>query len=229
MDVAILARIAEINTVSNTNSVMEMTLVPNQSVSVTSTQIPATLGQAVVPTITDQASLTTQATQAVVSEARYADAQSALEPIQNPYPSQTPTALLSRQYKVAEFDLTPSSTETRISFPAVLFAQPVIAATMLSFPFWRSDIKVHIKMQSVPQQRGAVLVSWLPCTNKTVTSKIEASGNHATILNVSTSDTCSFVIPYLSPKAWLPYPPQTATDHSSLYINPLVPLAPPRE
>lgn len=225
--VASLASIAEINTVSNASTVVESTSVPNQAVSVTATQIPATLGQAVVPTVTDQASLTTQATQAVVSEARYADAQSALEPIQNPYPSQTPIAMLSRQYKVAEFDFTPTFTNTRISFPAVLFAQPVIAAAMLSFPFWRADVKVHIKMQSVPQQRGALMVSWLPCTNKAVTSKIEASGNHATILNVSTSDTCSFVIPYMSPKAWLQYPPTTATDHSSLYINTLVPLAAP--
>lgn len=215
------------NTVSTANSVTDQTVISNQQVSVVSTQIPVTLGQAVVPTITDQASLTTQATQAVLSEARYASAQEALESIQNPYPSQTPTALLTRQYKVAEFDFTPAFTSGVVKFPEALFNQAVVAATMLSFPYWRGDVKVHIKMQAVPQQRGALLVSWLPCTSKAVSSKVEASGNHATILNVSTSDTATFVIPYLSPKAWLKYPPYTATDHSTLYLNTLVPLAAP--
>lgn len=193
----------------------------------TSTQIPVTLGQAVVPTITDQSSLTTQATQAVLSESRYASAQEALEPIQNPYPSQTPTALLQRQYKVYEFDFIPGFTSVEIQFPAVLFTQPVLQAAMLSFPFWRSDIKVHIKMQAIPQQRGALLASWLPCTDKAIDNRVEASGNHSTILNISTSDTATFVIPYLSPKAWLRYPPRTDTDHSQLYIHSLVPLGAP--
>lgn len=202
-------------------------MISNQGVSVTSTQIPVTLGQAVVPTITDQSSLTTQATQSVMSEARYTSAQEALEPIQNPYPSQTPTALLTRQYKVAEFDFTPGFTTGEVHFPEVLFSQTVIQAAMVSFPYWRSDVKVHIKMQAVPQQRGALMASWLPCTNLATASKIVASGNHATILNVSTSDTATFVIPYLSPKAWLKYPNVTPSDHSTLYLNTLVPLGSP--
>lgn len=205
----------------------DQTTTPTQGVTITSTQIPATLGQAVIPTITDTASLTTQATQAVVSEARYASAQEALAPIRTPYPSQTPSLLLSRQYKVAEFDFVPSFTNQSISFPGALFSQQVLAGAMLSFRYWKGDIKVHVKMQSVPQQRGALLVSWLPCTNKVVTSKLVASGNHATIMNVSTSDTATFVIPYLSPKAWLTYPQYTDSDHSSLYFNTLVPLSAP--
>lgn len=205
----------------------DQTTTPTQGVQITSTQIPATLGEAVIPTITDKSSLTTQATQAVVSEARYTPAQEALSKIRTPYPTQTPSLLLSRQYKVYEFDFVPGTTSVSVPFPAVLFNQQVLAGAMLSFKYWKGDIKVHIKMQSVPQQRGALLASWLPCTNKAVTSKIVASGNHATILNVSTSDTATFVIPYLSPKAWLTYPPYTDSDHSTLYLNTLVPLSAP--
>lgn len=194
---------------------------------ITSTEIPVTLGQAVVPTTTDVSSLTTQATQAVVSEAKYTPAQEALSRIQTPYPTQTPSQMLKRQYKVYDFDFVPASTAFAVSFPSTLFAQPVIAAAMMSFKFWRADIKVHIKMQSVPQQRGAVLASWKPCTALPPANKIQASGNHATILNISTSDTATFVIPYLSPKAWLTYPEYTASDHSTLFITTLVPLSAP--
>lgn len=198
-----------------------------QGVTTASTQVPATLGQAVVPTVTDSASLTNQATQSVVATSTYSDPQTLLSSIANPYPSQVPVQLLSRQYKIAEFDFGAAFSTVRVPFPGALFAQPVIQAAMLSFPFWRGDIKVHVRMQAVPQQSGALLVSWLPCTNKANVTKIAASGNHATLLNVSTSDSCTFVIPYLSPKAWLTYPAQTTSDHSCLYFHRLVALSAP--
>jgi hypothetical protein len=196
----------------------------SQGVTSTSVSVPATLGQSVVPTVSDSASLTTQATQSVVSENSYSDGQSMLAKIANPYPSQTPVALLSRQYKIAEFDFGSGFTTVRVPFPGALFSQPVIQAALLSFPYWRGKIKVHVRMQSIPQQSGAVMVSWLPCTNLATVSRIAASGNHATILNVSTSDSCTFVIPYCSPKAWLTYPYVTSSDHSCLYFHELVPL-----
>jgi hypothetical protein len=149
----------------------------------------------------------------------------------NPYPDISPIKLLQKEYLFAQMTWSAASVSDNIFLPGTFFNLPSLECAMKTFKYWRADFNIHVTMTATPYHQGAMMISWLPCTELAVSSmtrgKFTASGNNAIILNYSTSDSCKFTIPYRSNKAWLKNPPDNPYDHSTIYFHPLVALANP--
>lgn len=147
----------------------------------------------------------------------------------NPFPDITPTKWLEKEYKVASYTWNATIAPQILRLPGTFFDIPSLACALSTFKFWRGKFNVHVVMNATPYHQGAIMVSWLPCfANTGLTNGVyEASGNNSIILNISTSDSCKFTIPYVSPKAWLLNPPTNPYDHSVVFFHPLVGLSNP--
>lgn len=203
--------------------------VSSTTVAVKATELPHDLTQTTEVQSTGTASLTTQhsAEQSVTQQNMGQFAQ-ALVPLTNPYPDQTPSRILTRQFRVARIAWGPSFTSQYLDFPKVLLDQLSFECALKTFPFFRADLEITTKINTTPYHMGAMLVSWLPCTNRTVTSAFQASGNNAMIMNASTQDSLTMRIPYTSPTMWMPATGSQPSALARVYFTEMVGLkAPP--
>lgn len=151
-----------------------------------------------------------------------------LVPVTNPYPDQTPIRILSRQYAILEVPWGPSFEPIELPFPKLLLDKITFECALKTFTYFRADVELTIKMSSTPYHSGALLVSWLPGALEPMADVYQASGNNATILNASTQDSVTMVIPFISPNVWMfanatSFPSQLCR----VYIHELVPLEAP--
>lgn len=122
--------------------------------------------------------------------------------INTPFPDDTPLNILQREYEVATVTLNAGFTTQTFNFPYLLFSRLAISKALSSFAYIRAGVKVRLKLTSTVQQAGAVIVSYLPCTNL-IPTIVPASGNNAIVLNYSSQDTCTLTIPYMFPRSWM--------------------------
>lgn len=121
--------------------------------------------------------------------------------IANPFPTQTPTQLLSRNYKVAEFTWGPAAASHTLDFPGSLLAIPNIQKALSSFKWMRSGIKLETKINATQFHYGALLVSWLPNDRISAHGEdvVQQSGNHPIVLSAAQQSSCTFSIPWINP------------------------------
>jgi len=143
----------------------------------------------------------------------------------NPFEDQTPTRILTRFYKVYEFNITPSFSQEMLRFPGLLFNIPVVRDALSSFYYFRGDVEISIKLSSTPYHSGAALVGWTPDTSFNYTSDIMAlSAHNPIVLNYSSSDCIDLTFHWVKPDMWTNANGTTPADDTSLGILYLMPL-----
>lgn len=144
--------------------------------------------------------------------------------IDNPFPKQVPSAILTRNYLVYETlwsDFIPAG---NLEFPALLLAQSAIIDALSSFLYFRAGIKLEIRMNSTPYHMGAIMVSWLPCTLVVNPPLFQASAFRPITLSASTQQAATTTIPYLSPKTWINLDEYDGGEICTVYLNTLAEL-----
>lgn len=148
-----------------------------------------------------------------------------LKDIINPYPDQTPTELLQRTYKVAEFSWGPITSTNIVDFPASLTVIPQIADKLKQYKYMRSAVRVQIKLLTTQYHYGAYMVSWIPNHNTTdyAGSIRQQSANRPIVISAADQGTAVFDIPYINPYTFWP-----TNDNKNqicrLFLTPITPL-----
>jgi hypothetical protein len=127
-------------------------------------------------------------------------------PDADPYPSKTPKHMLEREYLLTTIS---SSTLTLTSFRPLdlLLAVPTIQNYLKNFRFIRSGFQLRFVMVSAPTQYGVISVSQLPYvlaadTVGTVNiSQLSQAGQ--ALMDVSSQESYSLHLPYVSPKNYV--------------------------
>lgn len=149
--------------------------------------------------------------------------------IANTYPNQTPTQILTRNYKVAEFTWSSAGLGlTNLEFPrALITSAPVLGTRLLNFRYLRSGIKLEIRLNSTPYHFGALMVSWMPAHVNTLHCEdaVRRSGNHPVMISASTQEAVTISIPWIHPRLYA----DTDTDVwqamlCRVYFDALIPL-----
>lgn len=146
----------------------------------------------------------------------------------NPFPSQTPEQILTRQYTIGTLSITPGFVSpAEYNFPQILFQQPAITKALSSFYYFRSDLEICIKVNSTVYHQGLAMVSFLHDVQVGFTrplSVMELSALEPALLNYSSSDTITMRIGWLQQQLYMKI---SDTDHflGRLYISPLVPIS----
>lgn len=152
-----------------------------------------------------------------------------LSSVANPFEEQTPVKILTRQYKIGEFDIDPSWTGIFYGFPTVLLEIPAIAKAVQSFYYFHADIEVSVKLNSTPYHQGMMQMSFKHETTAGEVNSIPTASLGAynpVIFNYSTSDTVDATYSWMSPLLYcnLPY---TSVNNiiGTLVMRPIVPIA----
>jgi hypothetical protein len=154
---------------------------------------------------------------------------STLRNMVNTYPSQTPTNILTRNYKVAEIAWGPGApTTTTLDFPKILLTNPNIVKRLTGFLWMRAGVKLEVKINATGFHYGAFMISWLPNhdNNSHATTVFQQSGNHPLILSPAIQNSCVIDIPWINPYNFFPIQdPLSTTSIARVYFTPLTPLS----
>jgi len=160
-----------------------------------------------------------------------ADSQFMHDPIDNPFPTQVPTSILSRNYRVFTFNWGPSYTTQVLDFPYCLLQQETIQDALASFYYFRGDVKMEVRINTTPFHYGALQVSWLPfCVTSASINPYYASGNRPVIISASTQQAATISMPWTAPTTWVNWLNAStldaveATTIGRVYFHQLVPL-----
>jgi hypothetical protein len=115
----------------------------------------------------------------------------------NPYPDQTPRAIVTRWYLLATRTMTNANTFD-LHPVELLLAVPAVKAALSSFRYFRSDWEVKFKFTSVPQQYGLLFLSHMPNYSPTVRIGTSTILDHnCLVMDFSTQQeiimTCSYM------------------------------------
>jgi hypothetical protein len=146
--------------------------------------------------------------------------------VSNPFPTDIPTKLLGRNYLLGS--PTFSSTEVATySFPsALLLASPQLVNCLSNYKYFRSGVKIQIKVASTPYHQGSLIVSWMPLNGYASSNVYEASGNKPIVLDVAMQESVTMDIPYFRHRMWRDNTIGTATtnDWATVEIRVLNPI-----
>jgi len=135
--------------------------------------------------------------------------------------------VLSRVYRIGNFTWTPGMANVYFSFPDSLAPLSVISAYLTPFEYFRSGIRLQVRLNSTPYHQGALILGALPTINLSATSGINlwtVSGLKPVVLSASVQDSCTYDLPYLNPAAWLRQPLTVSSTIGSFVLAELNPL-----
>lgn len=141
--------------------------------------------------------------------------------IANPYPGQTPSAILSRNFLVQQFNWSPSFSGTYIDFPDALLQKPSIQAALASFMYFRAGVKIEIRLNSTQYHCGALMLTWVPCYNGPNFPLYASSANKPITISAATQQGVSLSIPYLHPLTWMRWQTASPNHIARVYLIPL--------
>lgn len=145
----------------------------------------------------------------------------------NPFEDQTPTKILSRQYKIGEFNITPAWTGTSYNFPAALLQFDAINKALSSFYYFRSDLEVSVKINGTPYHQGLMQSSFIHdvVTAPTMTV-VQKSVLNSVLYNYSSSDCVTTQYGWLHTKVFANVS-EMETNHylGTMFFDPIVPIA----
>lgn len=152
-----------------------------------------------------------------------------LSQVANPFEEQTPTKILTRQYKIGEFDIDPSWVQQSYGFPAALLSIPAISNAVKSFYYFHSDVEISVKINSTPYHQGMMQMSFKHETTQGEVESIPTTSLGAyspVIFNYSTSDTVDATYSWMSPSLYCNLPYTNPNNIiGTLIMRPIVPLA----
>lgn len=144
--------------------------------------------------------------------------------ISNPYPTQTPINILSRNYRVATIPWGPGFTTQTLDFPKLLTDQLTIKDALSSFQYFRADVKLEFRINSTPFHVGALMISWLPYYRGSTPTVFSASGNHPVVISASVQQAATITIPYVNPLSFVRWRSTFANSIARVFIHELVPI-----
>jgi len=149
--------------------------------------------------------------------------------VTNPFPDQTPRALLERQFLVGNFNISSSWTGTNFSFPGVLLSVPSIANALSTFTMMNFNLVVSIKLNSTPYHSGMLMVTFehdLPVTPFQWNVK-QLSVFNPVLLNYSSTDQATLKVGWMKPEPYILTSGDSPNGFGYLRLTPLVSLANP--
>lgn len=144
----------------------------------------------------------------------------------NPFPEETPTKILSRQYRIADLVVDPSFTGYRVNFPQALFQVPAIAKALSSFYYFHADLQVMVKINATPYHQGALMVSFVHDAPDTLAlSTAQLSVYSPVMMNYATSDAVTLNYSWMCPELYSTTV-YTGGPHAigSLFLAPIAPV-----
>lgn len=146
--------------------------------------------------------------------------------VSNPFPTDIPFKLLGRNYLLGS--PTFSSTEiATFSFPSALInASPQLTNCLANYKYFRSGVRVQIKIASTPYHQGSLIVSWMPLNGYASANVYEASGNKPIVLDASMQESVTTDLPYFRHRMWRDNTEGTgeSNDWATLEIRVLNPI-----
>jgi hypothetical protein len=147
----------------------------------------------------------------------------------NPFMDQTPTKILTRQYKVHEFSIVPGFATQMLSFPNVLLTLPAITKALSSFYYFRADLEISVKLNSTPYHQGMMQTAFIHDrydSTATVNSKQQLSAMNAMYYNYSSSDSVTMQLGWLHPQVFMELPATLAPNAylGLLFFDEIVPI-----
>lgn len=152
------------------------------------------------------------------------DAMSMHDIIANPYPKQTPSAILQRNFLVDEFDWTPTFTTRNFDFPYLLLQKPSIRAALVSFLYFRAGVRLEIRLNSTQYHCGALMLTWVPCYSGPDFPLYASSANKPLTISAATQQAISIDIPYMHPMTWMRWVTAVRTHIARVWLTALHPL-----
>jgi hypothetical protein len=152
------------------------------------------------------------------------------QPVQasNPFADQTPHKILTRQYKLAEFAISPSWVGASYDFPKELFEIPAIQKALSSFYYLRAGVTIMVKINSTVYHQGMMLMAFEgDCPNNRNWSTYQLSAMDPITLNYSTSDSATIQVAWVCPELYCTTVYNEGEAHAigRLFLRPLVPIA----
>ncbi len=159
----------------------------------------------------------------------------------DPYPSDNVAMTLTRMYRLPS--VTWAATDTigkmlaTISFPDQMILFPFISDRMKNYLFFRSRVRITLRINTTKYEYGSIVVSWLPYYDPNNTSNPgsmrhlmlgQACQNNGMILSANIGNSLTFEIPYISPLTYCPVGAIGAAGSNGLigtmFIHVLTPL-----
>jgi hypothetical protein len=145
----------------------------------------------------------------------------------NPWEDQAPFKILTRQYKIGEFTITPVWSNQQYQFPQALMNVPAIQKALSSFYWFRSDIEISVKLNSTPYHQGMMMQSfWHDNYADGRWTLFQRSALSPVLYNYSTSDSATSQIGWLHPEVYMPLnAPSNYSYIGTITLSSVVPLA----
>lgn len=152
------------------------------------------------------------------------------KPVWNCFRDNTPHEILTRQYKLGEFSITPDwspATHLEFNFPAALFAVDTVFLYLKPFKWLNAGIEISIQINATVFHQGMMSSSFLHDTTTDVAqlNNAELSAMRAVYYNYSTSDSAVLRYSWVAPSfgANIANPLEGASI-GKLILSPLVQL-----
>lgn len=137
----------------------------------------------------------------------------AWRPLLDPFPSQTPSVYLSKEYKIDSFTIddtwVPGTYRTWF-FPQALFAIPQIADVIKHYRYFRADVQLDLRVASSAFHQGLGQLSFIPLQRNSpdvgITGRNMAyrwSACQPVDLSFSSQQSASLCVPYMNPAPYI--------------------------
>ena len=129
----------------------------------------------------------------------------------DPYPDQNVRDILMREYPLGTFPWRTTDLETNYSpiyqanLPEDLFSIPKIAATLTSFRYLNTAVRISIRINATPFTQGRLMIRYIPAYNGgdwRGQFPVAMQSEHA-LLSPSSAETCEVTIPWVAPFTFL--------------------------
>lgn len=132
----------------------------------------------------------------------------------DPYPDQGIDKFLTRNYRIADITWGTASAAkallSTIEFPSAMTVFPNIVDKLSNFKYFRSGIKVGVRINSTGFLGGAIMVSYTPFYKEANANVVQrgndiynaGSGPHF-VMSAASGDSLEFVIPWTAPKPFM--------------------------
>lgn len=141
----------------------------------------------------------------------------------NPFPDQTPTQVLTRQYKLLDMTITPTPFNVAIDICELLRSQVAVTGALTTFDYIRFGIEIQVKINGTPYHQGCMGLCYENDSPGTTVSAWWNSAFNPIYLDYSTTDTATIVghwtsqqYYYSADNVWSP--------HGKLKVNSIVPI-----
>jgi hypothetical protein len=173
------------------------------------------IGQVITPTVDIKQAMTS----ILLTEESVVEDKIPNQRVDMPFYDQTPTAILTRMYETARFSM---GSGTDFNFNAdALFAQSAIKRVITMFSLIRFGLRVRIVLNCVPQQYGVVRIGKVPLswTSSNAQGRWEWGSANPVLLDIASSQSCEFVLPFIYPAKFMPVYSQATADEYGLLAS----------